>query len=135
VVELSAFTLIGIGILFISLEIFFLSFYIMWIGLGFVLVGIISFFYKFSDGYIQISLSVIVGVILLLIFKNKFKRWVFKKTPKMKDEFLEEEGIGEVREEKIYYKGTYWDYIGNGTPLKNGQKVKIKKVEGNKVYI
>ena len=107
----------------------------MWIGLGFILIGVISFFYKFGDGYIQISFSVIVGVILLLIFKDRFKRWVFKKTPKIKDEFLEEEGIGEVREGKIYYKGTYWDYISDKSLPKDGQEVKIKKVEGNRVYI
>jgi membrane protein implicated in regulation of membrane protease activity len=127
--------LLGIGIALIALEIFMFSFYLMWLGFGFLLIGIISYFYHFDSGLIQVALSSILGVALLMLFKDKFKKYIFKNTPKSKDEFLDEAGQGVVKEGKVFYKGTFWEVEGDSPLPKEGEKINIKKVVANKVII
>ncbi len=127
--------LLGIGIALITLEIFMFSFYLMWLGFGFLFIGIISYFYHFNSGLIQIALSSVLGVALLIIFKDKFKKYIFKNTPKSKDEFLDEAGEGVVKEGKVFYKGTFWEVEDDSLLPQEGEKVKIKKVVANKVII
>ncbi len=127
--------LLGIGIALITLEIFMFSFYLMWLGLGFLLIGIVSYFYTFDSGFVQLALSSILGVLLLLIFKEKFQKYIFKNTPKSKDEFLEGAGVGIVKEGRVFYKGTFWEVDGDSILPNEGEKVNIKKVLANKVII
>ncbi len=127
--------LLGIGIALITLEIFMFSFYLMWLGFGFLFIGTISYFYHFNSGLIQIALSSVLGVALLIIFKDKFKKYIFKNTPKSKDEFLDEAGEGVIKEGKVFYKGTFWEVEDDSLLPQEGKKVKIKKVIANKVVI
>ncbi len=127
--------LLGIGVALIALEIFMFSFYLMWLGLGFILIGSVSYFYHFNGGLIQIALSSILGVALLILFKDKFKQYIFKDTPKSKDEFLDEAGEGVIKEGKVFYKGTFWEVEGDSPLPSDGTKIKIKKVVANKVII
>ena len=127
--------LFGIGVALIALEIFVFSFYLMWLGFGFLLVGIMSYFYPFDSGFVQLAFSSILGVVLLLLFKEKFQEYVFRNTPESKDEFLDEAGKGLVKEGKVFYKGTFWEVDGNSTLPDEGEEVIIKKVVANKVII
>ncbi len=127
--------LLGIGVALIALEIFMFSFYFMWLGLGFLIVGVLSYFYPFENGFIQLALSSVLGVVMLLLFKEKFQEYIFKNTPKSKDEFLEEAGVGVVKEGKVFYKGTFWDVDGHSKLPDEGEDVIIKKVVANKVII
>ncbi len=127
--------LLGIGVALIALEIFMFSFYLMWLGLGFLIVGVISYFYPFESGFVQLALSSVLGVVMLFLFKEKFQKYIFKNTPKSKDEFLEEAGVGVVKEGKVFYKGTFWEVDGDSSLPNEGKKVNIKKVVANKVII
>jgi len=132
---LSVQVLLGLGVAFMALEIFLMTFYVIWIGLGLIVVGVISFFYSFSNGYFQLALGTLIGVILLFLFKDIVKKMLFKTTPHTKDEFLEESGIGVIKEGRVFYKGTFWDYEGTKRLPKDGTEVKVKKVIGNKVIL
>ncbi len=135
---LSASILIAIGVGLIILEMFVFSFYLIWLGIGLLIVGFVSYFYIFDSVYIQLALGGVISVALLLLFKDKLKQTLFKDTPKHKDEFLEDidsksEAI--VKEGMLFYKGTFWEVDGDITELQEGTKVTVKKIVGNKIKI
>ncbi|OQX74744.1 MAG: hypothetical protein B6D59_01540 [Campylobacteraceae bacterium 4484_4] len=132
---LSVALLIALGIALIVLEMVVLSFYLIWLGIAFVIVGIISFFYTFGSAYSQLALGAVLAVILLLLFKERAKKYLFRHSPEHEDVFLNEGGEGVVKEGRILYKGTYWDPYPSDLVLPEGQRVKIKRVRGNQVEI
>ena len=52
----------------------------------------------------------------------------------MKDNFLDESGVGMVREGMVFYKGTFWksdEIVG----LKEGDKVEVAGVRDGKIEL
>ncbi len=132
---LSVAILVALGIALIVLEMVILSFYLIWLGIAFVIVGILTLFYPFGSAYSQLALAAVLAVVLLLLFNEKAKKLLFKKSPEHEDVFLNEGGEGVVKEGRILYKGTYWDPYPGDLVLSEGQRVKIKRIRGNRVEI
>lgn len=101
--------LLAIGILFIAFEAILGSFVIIWFGIGFGITAFISNFYTFPDGIWQLATVSFISTILLLIFRKKVLETIFKSKTEISDDFFNERGIGEIKNSKVFYKGTYWE--------------------------
>lgn len=141
---ISPIILIAIGIGLIAMEAIVFSFYFFWFGLAFLIVGILSFFGVFSSGLLQLSSVAIVALLLLYLLKNKTViEFLKSKEKKNNDNFLNEEGIGIIKNNKVYYKATYWsidpksenDFIENEKVIVLSALkgiVKVKKFEAKR---
>ena len=98
---ISPFIMIAIGVVLCITEFIFFSFYLLFFGIAFIVVGAINFGFSFAWSYFN-------------------------------EEFLDEAGVGEIRENMVYFKGTLWKYDGN---LANGEKVTVLGTKGDKVIL
>lgn len=134
----SGYILASIALAFFIFELFFGvgTFVLIWFGFGFLAVLICSIFYTFDLALVQVSLAFVFSVILLLIFRKKLLNYIRKSADKkIKDDFLNESGIGTFKEGKIYFKGTFWDYEPSNLKLNSKEKVKVISAKNNIVKI
>ncbi|NQY93934.1 MAG: nodulation efficiency protein D [Campylobacteraceae bacterium] len=126
--------LLGIGVILIALEVFITSFVLFWFGLGFIICALISKYYQFSDGIWQILVSCAIAFLLLILFRKKVIEKFLQSKEVVNDDFLNEQGTGEIRNSKVYFKGTYWeiDSINPEDVFENGDKVQV--IETHKNY-
>lgn len=120
--------LMGIGIALIAVESFIFSFFVFWFGIGFVLVGILSIFVEFNDGAWQLASVSVIAMILLITLRAKIidKFLNAKDNQKTIQDFLNESGFGVIKENKVYYKATYWN-------IEHDEKVTYE--DGEEVYV
>lgn len=128
---ISPFLVLALGVFLIVAELLIGSFFIMFFGLGFLIVGVFGFFIEIF-WYHQILFAAIISVVLLFTLKKPIKNRFYNSKNEVKDDFLNESGMGEVKEGKIYFKGTLWSYDGE---LKDGEKVQVIGTKGNKVIL
>ncbi len=132
---LSFYTLLGIGLALIGLEMTLGSFYILWIGIGFCLVAGVEYFIPFSSGLYQISLAFFIALVLLFLLKNRLKEFLGKNEKEIKDDFLNESGVGIIKHGLVEFKGTMWEIESKFKHLKDGTEVEVLKVEKNMAYL
>lgn len=96
--------MLGIGALLMAAELIAFSFYLLFFGLGFIVVGALNFGLNFAWQY-QILAALGVSLISLFSFRGLLVR-KFSKKSEIKEDFLDERGVGVAREGMIYYKGT-----------------------------
>ncbi|MCI6989765.1 MAG: NfeD family protein [Campylobacter sp.] len=126
-------TLISVGIGFIAIELFTLSFVAIFFGFGFIIAGIISYFI-YIEWYLQILIAFVISFVLLLTLKKPIKEY-FNKSSNLKDNFLDEKGEGVIKDKMVYYKGTYFQ-ADNIDEFSDGERVEIlEMVENSKVKI
>ena len=101
--------LLAIGVALITFEAVIVSFVLVWFGVGFVLTALISYIYIFGDGIWQIATASLISLILLLLLRKKVLESFLKSKKDISDNFLDEKGIGEIKNSKVFYKATYWD--------------------------
>lgn len=125
--------LLAIGVALIAFEAVIASFVLIWFGLGFVLIALISYMYIFSDGIWQIAVASIFSLILLLLFRKKALESFLKSKKDISDNFLDEKGIGEIKNSKVFYKATYWDIDStiDEKEFVEGEKVIVLKTHKN----
>lgn len=126
--------MIGIGIFLIGLEVLLSSFFIIWFGIGFLLIGAWHYVFPFTEGAYQLASVAILSMILLFLFKEKARKMLFRQSELIKDDYLNEAGYGEVVEGMISFKGTLWKYEPK-IELKEGQRVKVLEAKNNRVKI
>lgn len=129
--------LLAIGVALIAFEALIASFVLIWFGFGFILTALISYIYIFSDGLWQIAIASIFSLILLLLFRKKALESFLKSRKDISDNFLDEKGIGEIKNSKVFYKATYWD-IDSSIDEKEfveGEKVVVLKTFKNQATI
>jgi membrane protein implicated in regulation of membrane protease activity len=133
---ISPIVLVGIGIFLMALEVLTFTFVLFWFGVAFIGVGVISYFVTFSDGAWQIASVGIISLVLLLFLRSRFLTIFLeaRKGDEVQDDFFNMQGVGIVKNGKIYYKATYWD-CDDMERLKEGQKVEILEVKKGKVKI
>ena len=131
------FILLAIGIALIALEAVIASFILIWFGVGFVLTAIISSMYMFSDGIWQIAAASIISLFLLFLLRKKVLEKFLNSRKDISDDFLNEKGIGEIRNSKVFYKATYWDIDSNIDEKEfiEGEKVVVLKTHKNTATI
>lgn len=121
--------LIAIGFVLGIIELLVGSFYIIFFAFGFFVVGIFGLFIDVGLE-IKLILCAFISLSSLFVFKKYFK----KKPQTIKDNFLDESGIGTIKDGMVYYKGALWQ-VDKISHLKEGDKVKIKGVENNKLIL
>ena len=128
---ISPFIMIAIGALLCVAELMLFSFYLLFFGLAFIIVGAVNFGFNFEWPY-QILGVAALAIILLVLLKAPLKSKFMAKKESFNEEFLDEPGVGEIRENMVYFKGTLWKYDG---VLKNGEKVQVLGTKGDKVIL
>ena len=123
--------MIAIGALLCVAELMLFSFYLIFFGVAFIIVGAVNFGFNFEWPY-QILGVAALAIILLVLLKAPLKSKFMAKKESVNEEFLDEAGIGEIRENMVYFKGTLWKYDG---ALKNGEKVQVLGTKGDKVIL
>lgn len=129
--------LLAIGVALIAFEALIASFVLIWFGFGFILTALISYVYIFSDGLWQIAIASIFSLILLLLFRKKALESFLKSKKDISDNFLDEKGIGEIKNSKVFYKATYWDIDSkfDEKEFVEGEKVIVLKTYKNHATI
>ena len=128
---ISPFIMIAIGALLCVAELMLFSFYLLFFGLAFIIVGAVNFGFGFEWSF-QILAVLVLAFILLVLLKAPLKSKFMAKKESFNEEFLDEPGVGEIRENMVYFKGTLWKYDG---ALKNGEKVQVLGTKGDKVLL
>ena len=128
---ISPFIMIAIGALLCVAELMLFSFYLLFFGVAFIIVGAINFGFNFEWPY-QILGVAALAIILLVLLKTPLKSKFMARKESFNEEFLDEAGVGEIRENMVYFKGTLWKYDGG---LKNGEKVQVLGTKGDKVIL
>ncbi len=131
------FILLAIGIALIAFEALIASFILIWFGVGFVVIAIVSSMYMFSDGIWQIAAASIISLLLLFLLRKKVLEKFLNSRKNISDDFLNEKGIGEIRNSKVFYKATYWDIDSNidEKEFVEGEKVVVLKTHKNTATI
>jgi membrane protein implicated in regulation of membrane protease activity len=129
--------LLAIGIALRAIEALLVSFVVIWFGIGFIIVAVISYFYGFSDGMWQLAFVSLISLILLFLFRKKFLDKFSKSQVEVSDNFFNEKGIGEIKNSKVFYKGTYWEIDSNIDEKEfiEGEKVTVLKTSKNQAKI
>ena len=130
---MSAWIFIAIGIVCVIAEVLFMDFTLIFFGIGFLSVGILSFFVGFS-WQIQLLSAAVLSIVLLVLLKKRVKTAFFKPKEKLEDNFLDESGVGEIKNGMVYYKSTFWksDEISN---LADGTKVRVRGVKNGQIVL
>lgn len=129
--------LIALGVAFIALEALIVSFIVIWFGIGFIIVGIISYIYPFSDAIWQIAMVCLLSLILIIFLRKKALESFLKSKMELTDDFLNEKGVGEIKNSKVFYKGTYWEIDSkiDEKEFIDGEKVVVLKTSKNHATI
>ena len=132
------FLLIGLGFLLIASEMLVTAFIMLWFGLGIIIVGIISYFYAYTDGIWQLASASIIALLLLIFLRNKFVREFLSPVDKLPEEnFLNEEGQGVIKDVKVYYKSIFWtpDNLAIISDFEEGEVVDVLEALKGKAKI
>ena len=128
---ISPFIMIAIGALLCVAELMLFSFYLLFFGLAFIIIGAVNFGVAFEWPYQILGVSAL-AIVLLALLKAPLKSKFMARKESFNEEFLDEAGVGGIRENMVYFKGTLWKYDGS---LKNGEKVQVLGTKGDKVIL
>ena len=126
--------LLALGILLIGLEALTFSFVLFFVGIGFVIVSAISYFYMFDNGILQIAAAFVLALILAFALRKTLMSKLSKPSNK-KEERAHVRGIGIIEDGAVKFDGTFWKTLDDISGYKNGDKVKIKDVVDNMVVL
>ncbi|MGE4383943.1 MAG: NfeD family protein [Arcobacter sp.] len=129
--------LLAIGVALVALEAFIASFILIWFGISFIIVAVISYFVVFSGAVWQLATVSLISIILILVLRKKVVEIFLKSKVEVSDDYLNEKGIGEIKNSKVFYKGTYWDIDSqlDEKEFIEGEKVEVLKTFKNKATI
>jgi membrane protein implicated in regulation of membrane protease activity len=126
--------LLAIGILLIGLEVLTFSLVLFFLGLGFILMALVSSFVVFDNGYVQVALAFSIALVSAFgLRKSLLKRLI--KTPTPKEEKTHKSGIGYVEDGAVKFDGTYWKTLDDLSNYNNGDKVEVIDVQDNMVVL
>uniref|UniRef100_UPI004047672D NfeD family protein n=1 Tax=Aliarcobacter sp. TaxID=2321116 RepID=UPI004047672D len=129
--------LLAIGVALVAFETVIASFILIWFGIGFIITAGISLFYGFSDGIWQIAVASLISLFFIFILRKKALESFLKSKRDISDDFLNEKGIGEIKNSKVFYKATYWDIDSkiDEKEFVEGEKVVVLKTHKNSATI
>lgn len=151
---MSALMLLGLGLGCIVAEIFFGSFFLLFLGLGLCITAGIEAFIGFGDimggsvegVYVWQALSIcLFSLLCLVVLRKPIKSWF--KGSQVYDDSLQNGGVGEIQQGMVYFKGTLWAYqleslessdsksAVDSMALRDGDKVEILSIEKGKAII
>lgn len=147
---MSALMLLGLGFGFIVAEIFFGSFFLLFIGMGLCITAGIEAFIGFGGSvesvYVWQALSIcLFSLLCLVVLRKPIKSWF--KGSQVYEDSLQNGGVGEIQQGMVYFKGTLWAYqleslessdsksAVDSMTLRDGDKVEILSIEKGKAII
>lgn len=126
--------LLAAGIIMIGLEALVISFFLLWLGVGFVIVAGLSYFGLFESGTAQIATAVSIGLVLVFVLR-KWSMNMINKTTEESEEKIHKGGTGTVDNGMIKLDGTYWQSDDDLSIYKDGDKVKVVDIINNKAKL
>lgn len=126
--------LMAAGIFMIGLEIVLYSFFIVWIGIGLILVGALSYAVAFSDGYYQLAIAFMIGFLLAYLLRG----WAMRRVNESEDsseEAIHKRGIGIVDHGEIRMDGTFWQTDADLSRYNDGDRVDVMDIRKNKAIL
>lgn len=131
------YNLLAIGVALVALEALIASFILIWFGISFIIVAVISYFVVFSGAVWQLATVSLISIILILVLRKKVVEIFLKSKVEVSDDYLNEKGIGEIKNSKVFYKGTYWDIDSqlDEKEFIEGEKVEVLKTSNNMATI
>lgn len=126
--------LLAAGIIMIGLEALVFSFFLVWLGVGFVIVAGLSYFGLFDSGIAQIATSVSIGLVLVFALR-KWSMSMVNKTEDSAEEKVHKSGVGIVSGGMIKMDGTFWQCDDDLSAYKDGDKVKVIDIVNNKAKL
>ena len=126
--------LVAIGIILIGVEALLFSFVLLWIGIGFLVVAVLSFFALFDSGYAQIAVAVSIGLVLVLLLR-KWSMTFVDKTEDDTEEKIHQKGVGTIEGGMIRMNGTYWQSDDDLRGYKEGDRVEVVDIVNNKAKL
>lgn len=147
---MSALMLLGLGLGCIVAEIFFGSFFLLFIGMGLCITAGIEAFIGFGGSvegvYVWQALSIcLFSLLCLVVLRKPIKSWF--KGSQVYEDSLQNGGVGEIQQGMVYFKGTLWAYqleslessdsksAVDSMTLRDGDKVEILSIEKGKAII
>lgn len=134
---INPYILLGIGVVLIGLEALISSFILIWFGIGFVITALISMAFPFSDGVWQLATASIISLVFIVLLRKKALEKFLSSEENITDNFLHEGGIGEIKNSKVFFKGTYWEIDSdiNDNEFEEGEKVEVLETYRNSAKI
>ena len=126
--------LLAFGIVLIGLEALVFSFFLVWIGIGFVIVALLTYFGIFESGTAQIAVAVSIGLVLLLGLR-KWSMALINKTQDSTEEKIHKSGVGVIDGGMIKMDGTYWQSDDDLSQYKDGDRVEVIDIVNNKAVV
>ena len=126
--------LLAFGIILIGLEALIFSFFLIWIGIGFVVVSAMTYFGFFESGTAQIAVAVSIGLVLLIALR-KWSMNLINKTQDNTEEKIHKSGVGVIDGGMIKMDGTYWQSDDDLSQYKDGDRVEVLDIVNNKAKL
>lgn len=126
--------LLAAGIFLIGIEIVLYSFFIIWIGIGLIFVGFLSYVISFESGYTQLAIAFTIGFALLMLLRKRAMSFVTKSEDRS-EEHIHQGGIGIVDNGMIKMDGTYWQTDDDLSRYENGDRVKVVDIQKNRAVL
>jgi membrane protein implicated in regulation of membrane protease activity len=118
------------------------GFYIIFFGIGAVIVGLLALFGLAGPAWAQVLLFAGLSVIGLVLFRDRFLRW-FQVDPQLPpvDALVGE--IGQVMEDlapaavgRVELRGSAWSARNaSGVPLSRGSRCRVVRVDGLMLFV
>lgn len=126
--------LLAFGIVLIGLEALIFSFVLLWIGIGFIVVALLTYMGLFESGYVQIAVAVSIGLVLVLALR-KWSMTLINRSEDDTEEKIHKSGIGVIDGGMIKMDGTYWQSDDDLSGYNDGDKVKVIDIVNNKAEL
>ena len=126
--------LLALGIVLIGLEALIFSFVLLWIGIGFIVVALLTYIGLFESGYVQIAVAVSIGLVLVLALR-KWSMTLINKSEDDTEEKIHKSGIGTIEGGMIKMDGTYWQSDDDLSVYKDGDRVEVLDIVKNRAVI
>jgi membrane protein implicated in regulation of membrane protease activity len=126
--------LLALGIILIGIEALLFSFVLLWIGIGFIVVAILSYGDMFDSGYVQIAVAVSIGLLLVLVLR-KWSMNLINKSEDDTEEKIHKSGIGIIDGGMIKMNGTYWQSDEDLSGFNDGDRVEVVDIVNNKAKL
>ncbi len=122
------------GLILIALEVLLFSFFLFWIGLGFLIVALCSYFGFFESAILQIAAALSAGLLLMFLLRSWSMRLV-NKTADESEERTHTGGIATIKNGSIFLNGTYWQSDDDLSGFSDGDRVEIEEIVNNRAVV
>ena len=126
--------LLAVGILLIGVEALTFTFMLFFLGIGFIVVALLSYFGVYENAWAQIASAFLIALISAFVLRKPLLERLSKPS-KQQESKTHTHGIGIIEDGMVKFDGSYWQSANDLSQFRNGQRVKVIKTQENKVYI